>query len=400
MAAIQYNPFDFRFRTEPYPLYRLMRETDPVLWNPFLQVWVVTRYKDNVSVLTDTRFSADRRDSQNPFARAMVSRQEEFGPLGRSPTMLGADPPEHTRLRRLTSKAFTARRVEEMRPHIQQVVDDLLAGTRDEIDIIKDLAYPLPVIVIAEMLGVPPEDRDTFKAWSNDIAAALGAPFVPPAILERSKTAVQEMADYFSSIVARRRKDPRNDLISALLAAQDQRQALSEDELLATCMLLLSAGNETTTHLIGNSILALLQHPEQLQRLKADPGLMPGAVEEFLRHQGPVQSTSRVARGQIEIEGRQISDGQVVVALVAAANRDPEVFPDPDVLDICRAPNPHLAFGDGIHFCLGAALARAEAQIAISGFLAVARQPRLAVTEPEWINSFVLRGLRSLPVVL
>jgi len=250
------------------------------------------------------------------------------------------------------------------------------------------------------MLGVPPEDRDTFKAWSNDIAAALGAPFVPPAILERSETAVQEMADYFSSIVARRRKDPRNDLISALLAAQDQRQALSEDELLATCMLLLIAGNETTTHLIGNGILALLQHPEQLQRLKADPGLMPGAVEEFLRHQGPVQSTSRVARGQIEIEGRQISDGQVVVALVAAANRDPEVFPDPDVLDICRAPNPHLAFGDGIHFCLGAALARAEAQIAISGFLAVARQPRLAVTEPEWINSFVLRGLRSLPVAL
>jgi hypothetical protein len=313
--------------------------------------------------------------------------------------MLTSDPPQHTRLRKLVSKAFTARAVEDLRPRIAGIVAGLLAEIRrrGKADLVASLAYPLPVIVIAEMLGVPPEERERFKRWSDDVAATLSGPFASAEAIDRGATAVQELASYLREIIAQRRRQPRADLISALIAAEEQGQVLSEDEILSTSMLLLIAGNETTTNLIGNGVLALLRHPDQLQRLRDDPSLIRSAVEELLRYAGPVQGTARVATEDVEIGGRRIAAGQLVFALLAAANRDPAQFANPDHLDIGRQPNPHVAFGDGIHFCLGAPLARAEAQEAISGLLQ--QFPALALDgEPEWGGTFVIRGVRSLPI--
>ena len=287
-----------------------------------------------------------------------------------------------------------------MRPRIASIADDLLesAAAAGQMDVIGGLAYPLPVIVIAELLGVPPTDRDIFKRWSNDIAATLGAPFVPPQVLEQGRQSTAEMTDYFRNVIRQRRSQPQDDLISALIAAEEQQQTLSEDELLSTCMLLLIAGNETTTNLIGNGVLALLQNPRQLARLQQEPSLIDAAVEECLRYESPVQATSRVVNETMEASGKMLLPGQVVIALLGAANRDPKIFPNPEQFEITRTPNQHLAFGDGIHFCLGAALARAEAQIAIGQL--VQRFPRLKQEEqqPQWSDSFVLRGLKALPV--
>lgn len=401
MVAPQFSPFAPGIAADPYPAYRALRENGPVHYNALMDAWVVTRYEDVTLVLSDPRFSANRRRARNRFAQMVEAQalEERFGPFGRAPTMLTSDPPEHTRLRRLVSKAFTARAVEDLRPRIAGIVAHLLADVRRQgrADLIFSLAYPLPVIVIAEMLGVPPGDRDRFKRWSDHIAATLGGPFAGAGAIERGAAAVQELASYLRDVIAERRREPRGDLISGLIAAEEQGQVLSEDEVLATAMLLLIAGNETTTNLIGNGVLALLQHPDQLQRLREDPSLVRSAVEELLRYAGPVQGTARVAMEDVEIAGSRIAAGQVVFALLAAANRDPAQFPDPDTLDIGRQPNPHLAFGDGIHFCLGAPLARAETQEALSGLLE--HLPSLALDgEPEWGGTFIIRGVRRLPV--
>ncbi len=401
MVTSQFSPFAQGIAADPYPAYRALREQDPVHYNALMDAWVVTRYQDVTFVLSDPRFSANRRQARNRFAQMVEAQalEERFGPFGRAPTMLTSDPPEHTRLRRLVSKAFTARAVEDLRPRIAEIVAHLLADIRSEgrADLVASLAYPLPVIVIAEMLGVPPEERDRFKRWSDDVAATLGGPFAGAEAIERGATAVQELASYLREVIAQRRRQPRGDLISGLIAAEEQGQVLSEDEILSTSMLLLIAGNETTTNLIGNGVLALLQNPDQLQRLRDDPSLIRSAVEELLRYVGPVQGTARVATEDVEIGSRRIAAGQVVFALLAAANRDPAQFAEPDKLDIGRQPNPHVAFGDGIHFCLGAPLARAEAQEAISGLL---RQlPGLALDgEPEWGGTFIIRGVRRLPI--
>ena len=401
MVTVQYNPFVPEVHANPYPVYRRLRAEDPVHWSALMEAWVLTRYDDVVAVLTDRRFSADRRQAQNRFAQETMRVQEEFGPFGRTQTMLTSDPPAHTRLRKLVSKAFTARMVERMRPHIQEIVDELLDAVQGSgrLDIIHDLAYPLPVIVIAEMLGVPPQDRGEFKRWSDEIVATLGGPFVAPELLERARKSVNELADYFRGVIAERRREPRDDLVSGLIAAEEQGQVLSEDEMLATAMLLLIAGNETTTNLIGNGMLALLRNPDQMQRLRDDASLIQVAVEELMRYDGPVQGTGRVATEELEIDGRKIETGQVVFMLLAAANRDPARFENPDELDIGRRDNPHLAFGDGIHFCLGAPLARTEGQIAIETLLRRFPNPRLETEELEWGGSFILRGLKSLPVV-
>lgn len=401
MVTSQFSPFAQGIAADPYPAYRALREQDPVHYNALMDAWVVTRYQDVTFVLSDLRFSANRRQARNRFAQMVEAQalEERFGPFFRAPTMLTSDPPEHTRLRRLVSKAFTARAVEDLRPRIAEIVAHLLADIRREgrADLIASLAYPLPVIVIAEMLGVPPEERDRFKRWSDDVAATLGGPFAGAEAIERGATAVQELASYLREVIAQRRRQPRGDLISGLIAAEEQGQALSEDEILSTSMLLLIAGNETTTNLIGNGVLALLRHPDQLQRLRDDPSLIRSAVEELLRYAGPVQGTARVATEDVEIGSRRIAAGQVVFALLAAANRDPAQFAEPDRLDIGRQPNPHVAFGDGIHFCLGAPLARAEAQEAISGLLQ--QLPSLALDgEPEWGGTFIIRGVRRLPI--
>ena len=400
MVTTQYNPFIPEVHANPYPMYVRLREEDPVHWSALMEAWILTRYADIVAVLTDSRFSANRRQAQNRFAQEAQKIAEEFGPFGRTQTMLTSDPPLHTRLRRLVSKAFTPRMVEGLRPRIQLIVDELLDAVRDSgrMDLIRDLAYPLPVIVIAEMLGIPPQERDQFKRWSDEIAATLGGPFTPPEVLERARKSANELADYFRGVIEERRREPAEDLISGLIAAEEQGQILSEDEMLATAMLLLVAGNETTTNLIGNGTLALLRNPDQLRRLQDDPSLIPAAVEELLRYDGPVQGTGRVAMEELEIDGRPVKTGQVVFCVLGSANRDPAQFENPDELDITRQPNEHIAFGDGIHSCLGAPLARAEGQIAFETLLRRFPNPRLETDNPQWGGSFILRGLKSLPI--
>ena len=400
MVTVQYNPFAPDVHANPYPLYDRLRSEDPVHWSAIMEVWVLSRYDDIVGVLTDQRWSADRRQARNRFAAEAQRRQEEFGPFGRTQTMLTADPPLHTRLRRLVSKAFTPRMVEGLRPRIQEIVDELMDAVQGSgrMDVIRDLAYPLPVIVIAEMLGVPPEDRDRFKHWSDEIVGALNGPFALEETLQRARTSANELATYMHGVIEERRREPRDDLMSGLIAAEEQGQILSEDEMLATAMLLLVAGNETTTNLIGNGTLALLRNPDQMRTLRDDPSLIPTAVEELLRYDGPVQGTGRVATEPMEIDGRAIEPGQAVLCMLAAANRDPAQFERPDELNLRRHPNEHLAFGDGIHFCLGAPLARAEGQIAFQAMLERLADPRLETEDLRWGGTFILRGLASLPI--
>ena len=402
MVSLQYNPFVPEVHANPYLMYRQLREQDPVHWSELLEAWVLTRYDDVVAVLKHPRFSADRRSARNRFVQAAMQSQAEMGPLAQANTMLSSDPPEHTRMRNLVSKAFTFKAVEKLRPRIQQIVDELLDAIEDKgsMDAIWDLGYPLPVIVIAEMLGVPAGQRDTFKRWSDDIVATLGGPMVAPEVQERGRRSSIEMAGYFRGVIAERRRAPKDDLLSALVAAEERGDFLSEQELLATCVLLLAAGNETTTNLIGNGTLALLRNPGQLELLRRRPELLESAVEEFLRYDGPVQGTARVAMVDVEIGGQVMRQGQLAFCMLAAADRDPAQFEQPETLDIARKENRHIAFGFGIHFCLGAPLARAEAQIAFSTLLR--RFPKLepAGGEPQWGGTFILRGLKSLPVRL
>lgn len=393
----QFNPVAPGFLQDPYPTYRALRETSPVSWSPLLDSWVLTRYADVDAVLMDPRSSANRRNAKNRFVEMMEQQAEQMGPFSRAQTMLTSDPPEHTRLRRLVSKAFTPRAVENLRPRIQSIVDHLLdeIDKKGETDAVMDLAYPLPVIVIAEMLGVPPDDRDRFKHWSDTIVATLGGPFVAPEALERARVAIEELAEYMSHVIADRRQNPREDLISGLVAAEEQGQVLSEEEIFATAILLLVAGNETTTHLISGGTVALLRNPDQLALLRDDLALLPGAVEELLRYSGPVQSTGRVITEPVEFGGQRMEEGQMAICILAAANRDPDKFPDPERLDLKRNASDHVGLGDGIHFCLGAPLARAEAQIAIGGL--VQRFPKLRLLEePQWGGSFIIRGPKSL----
>lgn len=399
MVTIQFNPFTPESLCNPYESYRLLREHDPIHYSELMDGWVLTRYDDIVAVLKDPRFSADRRSARNRLVQATMAAQERAGPLARASTMLTSDPPEHSRLRGLAGKAFTARVVDGMRPHIQEIVDQLLNDVQDQgrMDIVEDLAYPLPVIVIAEMLGVPPERRDTFKRWSNDIVSTLGSGVASPEAMERGQRSGQEMADYFISVIEERRRAPKDDLLSGLIAAEERGDALSADEVIATCMLLLVAGNETTTNLISNGMLALFRNPDQLELLRSNPSLIESAVEELLRYDPPVQGTGRVAKESLEIDGRAVEEGQLVFCLLAAANRDPAQFADPERLDLTRGDNRHVAFGFGIHYCLGAPLARIEAQAAFSTLLR--RMPELRQAgEPEWGGTFILRGVKKLPL--
>ena len=396
MADVIFNPMDPTFVADPYPTYRQLRAADPVHRSP-MGFWVLTRYDDVVAALRDPRLAKEA------IAAFVAAR---FGlaapPTGMGLSMLDRDPPDHTRLRSLVSKAFTPRVVEGLRPRIQQIVDGLLARAREQgsMDLIEEFAYPIPVNVICEMLGVPVEDHERFKGWSLDIARGLDSILLPPDsdVPKRSATSRTALADYFRELIAKRRASPRADLLSGLIAAEEAGDKLSEHELLATCILLLVAGHETTVNLIGNGTLALLRHPDQLRRLRENPGLIGTAVEELLRFDGPVQRTARIPSEDVVIDGRTIAKGEMVMPFIGAADRDPAQFVDPDRLDIGRTDNRHIAFGWGIHFCLGAPLARVEGQIAINTL--VQRLPKLALaTEaPEFRQSLTLRGLKSLPV--
>ena len=384
------NPLLVQFRENPYPLYQYLLARAPVQWNEVLHAWTLARYADVLNTLTDDRFSVDRRNSDLDVEVRNIAR-----------SMLVSDPPDHTRLRALVQKAFTPRMVEQLRPRIIAIVGELLdrIAQRDGVcDLITDLASPLPVVVIAELLGVPAEDRVKFHDWSGMLAASLD-PLVSEAIAGRVREAREGLHAFLRDIIALRRREPRADLISALVAVEERGDVLSEPELVVMCTLLLIAGHETTVNLIGNGMQALLHHPDQLSGLRADPRLLPSAVEELLRFDSPVQLTGRIATQQLEIDGHVISQGEWVLPLLGAANHDPAQFPDPETLDISRAPNNHVAFGRGIHFCLGAPLARLEGQIAIGAL--VRRFPNLTLAgEPVRRDQITLRGLASLPVAV
>lgn len=386
------------FLADPYPVYHRLRTEDPVHRHP-LGFYVLTRYEDVSAFLRDARFG------KSGYRALFESR---FGAGSDGPwlalSMLFRDPPDHTRLRALVSKAFTPRVVEALRGHIQGIVNRLLervAGA-DRMDVIEDLAYPLPVTVISELLGVPMGDGDTVKEWSRDVARALDAIALPvtPDVIERGRRATEAMADYFRRLIAERRRGMGSDLLSGLVEAEEAGDRLTEQELLATCVLLYVAGHETTVNLIGNGLLALLRHPEERRRLQADPALLPGAIEELLRYDGPVQRTGRMAACDAEIGGVPIPAGSLILGLLGAANRDPSQFAEPDRLDLGRAEPRHLGFGAGIHYCLGAPLARIEAQVAIGTVLGRFPALALAVESPTWRPSSTLRGLEALPVAL
>jgi cytochrome P450 len=396
MADIQFNPMDPEFVADPYPMYHRLRAEDPVHHSP-LGFWVLTRYPDVMAMLRDPRLIKE------PIAAFVAAR---FGmavpPPGLGLSMLDRDPPDHTRLRGLVSKAFTPRALERLRPEIQQIVDGLLdeVEARGSMDLVEEFAYPLPVRVICEMLGVPVKDHERFKAWGLDIARGLDAIMLPPdsEVGRRSISGRRALADYFRGLIAERRAAPRDDMLSALIAAEEAGDKLNEEELLATCILLLVAGHETTVNLIGNGTLALLRDPDQLRTLRENPGLIGTAVEELLRFDGPVQRTARIPSEDITIGGQTIGKGEMMMPFLGAADRDPTQFPDPDRLDITRTDNRHIAFGMGIHFCLGAPLARMEGQIAINTLLARLPKLALATDRPQFRQSLTLRGLQALPL--
>lgn len=395
----EFNPFNPLLRSDPYSVYRELREQDPVAWSSLLQVYILTRYDDVLATLKDHgRFSSDRTKAVNPLVQALEQYRLASGPIGTTQTMLSLDPPAHTRMRNLVNRAFTPRVVEKSRPHIADIAEELLDQLPDpeQIDVVSDLAVPLPVIVIAEILGVPPGDRALFKAWSNDIAGTLGGALQPPSVMDRARDSANELAEYFRARIAERRAEPRDDLLSAMIAAEEAGDLLSEDEVIATATLLLIAGNETTTNLIGNGMLALLRFPEERRRIQADPSLLPTAVDEMLRFDGPAQMTSRIVTEELTLRDKKMQPGQVVLCALAAANHDLEQFPDPDRFDAGRTPNRHLAFGQGIHYCLGAPLAVVEARIAFEALLRRFPEPEAQFESPDWGPSFILRGLNSL----
>jgi len=394
-----YHLLDPEVLANPYPLYQRLRTEDPVHWDPFLHAWVVTRYADVVTVFQ--RFLADRTytpeqlsalgmSALSPIAEVMVRQ------------MLFMDPPTHTRIRSLAAKAFTPRRVERLRTHIEEIVDDLLDAVerKGEMDVIADLAYPLPAIVTAELLGVPPADRDQLKAWSEDFAEMLGNFQHNPERIARVLKSVEGMLAYFREAVSRDRVEPTEGLIHALRTAEIDGDRFTDDEVVANTIVTMVGGQETTTNLIGNGMLALLRHEDQLERLKADMSLIPSAVEELLRYESPSQHTARLAPDDVELGGKAIRKRQAVIAVMGAANRDPARFPDPDRLDIGRADNRHVAFGWAGHFCFGAPLARIEGQVAFQKLLARFGGVRLSPGAITWRHNLGLRGLTELRVSL
>jgi cytochrome P450 len=394
-----YHLLDPEVLADPYPLYRRLRDEAPVLWDPYLHAWVVTRYADVSHVLH--RFRAARTPDPDrlealgmgkltPIAAVMVRQ------------MLFLDPPEHGRVRRLASAAFTPRRVAHLREHIRQITEGLvddLAARGERFDVMTGLANPLPAIVTAEMLGVPTSDHVLLKSWSQDFAEMLGNFQHNPGRAKKTLQSVEEMVAYFRAAVARDATHPTEGLINALATAEVDGDRLSEEEIVANVIVTMVGGQETTTNLIGNGLLTLLRQPDQLERLRSEPTLMPSAVEELLRYESPSQHTARLAPPGAVLGGKEIPEGAAVIAVMGAANRDPERFGDPDRIELDRQDNRHLAFGWAAHFCFGAPLARMEGQIAFETLLA--RYPELSLADEavRWRPNLGLRGLTELHVL-
>jgi cytochrome P450 len=398
-GSLLFDPTHPDFLADPYPVYRLLRERAPVLWADNAHAWVVSRHADVTLGLRDPRFVQDR-GNEHLFltlpdgAPRFETLRKLFGHW-----MLFQNPPEHTRLRGLVQKAFTPRIVANLEAPMRELVDDLLdrAAGAGGMDLIADLAFPLPVTVIALLLGVPASDHEQFKHWSTALAVTL-EPIVPLEAVAAAEQAAGELTEYFRVLVERKRADPGEDLLSSLVHAEEHGRRLSLEELLANAVLLLAAGHETTVNLIGNGLLALLRHPHQMRQLRDNPGLMRGAVEELLRYDSPVQLTARILSEDVPLPGGTLPAGQQVLLLLGSGNRDPEAFDDPDLLDVTRRDVHPLSFGGGPHYCIGAPLARAEAQVAIGRTLERFPGLKLAIDKPAWRPLAVLRGLSELPV--
>jgi cytochrome P450 len=392
------------FTEDPYPTYAAARASTPAYWCEPWQAWVVTSHAAVVEVLR----RPDRYSSAG-YELAMLESMERVRPGG-APALAAhystdvlsiTDPPVHTRLRRLLVASFTPRVVERLRPRVVSLVDDLLDGLDgDRVDILAGLAYPLPALVIGELLGVPSADQAAFMRWSADIVAFVGTGATDATRLEAAERSMAEFRGYLEPLIAELRARPSDDMLGLMARPARHEDELTDAELVATCVTLLFAGHETTANLIGNGLLALLRHPDQLAALRADPGLAAGAVEELLRYDSPVQRNRRRATQDTELGDVTVRGGDRVLAFLGAANRDPAVFPEPDRLDIGRPPGRHLAFGHGIHYCVGAALSRLEAPIALTAVLE--RYPGIALAEApiRWKPNIAFRGLEELVVTL
>ncbi|HMF04963.1 MAG TPA: cytochrome P450 [Acidimicrobiia bacterium] len=396
-----FNPFEAGFFDDPYRQYAALREHDPVHRSP-LEVWVLFRYDDIVRTLRDPSLSV-QVDNATPTARMKMFAEQAPGEVERgSHAMLNIDPPDHTRLRRLVSKAFTPKMVNGLRPRIQTLVDDALdaMAARGEADVIGDLAFPLPFTVISEMLGMPDGNRDEVRGWSHTLTKTLD-PILSPEEVEASLAAANNMMEHIQSVLAWKRDHPADDLLTGLLAAEEEGDRLSEVELLDQVILLYIAGHETTVNLNGNATLALLGHPDELAQLRSDPELDAGAIEELLRYDSPVQFSRRITTADLDVDGTTIPAGTFTLTCLGSANHDAARWgPTADELDLTRADaGQHMSFGNGIHHCLGSSLARTEAQVAIGTL--VRRFPDLELAgEPERNGRVVLRGLESLPVAV
>ena len=402
--AIEFRPDAPEFLRDPFPVYRRLREADPVHWSPRLKSWVLTRYDDVRQVLLDREISSDR---MRPFFAALPGPEAaRIGDIVRylSTWMVFRDPPEHTRLRRLTSKVFHLQSMNAMRPQIEAIVAWLFEriGNRNDIDFVADFAGPLPALVIMAMLGVPKEELGNVKRLSDDMALFIGSSRMSPEKYDIAEKATREMAAFFRELIQDRRAQPAPDLLSQLVALEDGGDRLSEDELVATCILLLFAGHETTTNHIANAMLALLRFPQEMSALRADAALAPRAVEELLRYDGPSGAQVRVVKNEVDMRGKQMRPGDRVFLMLNAANRDPEAYEEPDRLDLERGGPAHLTFGFGMHNSLGFPLARLEGQIALPAVLRHWKRVELAAPAErlEWLNSMVFRGMQSLPLAV
>jgi len=381
--------FTQEFFVDPYPTYDEVR-VEPVHWEEELDGWVLTGYAEVAAALADPRVSRGSGPQEGDLLERLLSRM-----------MLLTDPPAHTRLRALANRAFTPRRIESLRPRITAIVDELLARVENGTwDLIEGLAYPLPVIVIAEILSLPCSDRELFKRWSDDVIAVAAGVGDDPKRRERGLRSAHELAEYFAGLTAELRAHPNNTLMSALVQAEEESMRLTEEELLANAILLLMNGHETTTFAIGNGVRALLQHPDQFARLRDDPGLLAGSVEEILRYDGSIQMRGVAAGDDFELDRTMIRAGHTLWLAIGATGRDPRQFAEPNRFDIGRSPVRHLQFGLGPHFCIGAALARMEIQRALAGLSARFRRIELAAEEIEWHQIAVFRGPKALPLSL
>jgi cytochrome P450 len=398
VLAIDYRPNDPGVLADPFPLYRRLRDDDPAHWSPRLKAWVLTRYEDVKRVCLDASMSSDRL--RPFFATLPPPEAQKVAYLIRYLTlwMVFRDPPEHTRLRRLAAKVFNVRSIQALRPAIEALTIRLLDSLdgKKELDFIADFAGPLPALVIMDMLGAPREELARLKRLSDEMGLFIGSARDAPEKYERAAAATREMASVFKELITARQAAPQRDLLTELVALDDGGDRLSEDELVATCILLLFAGHETTTHHLANGLRALMQFPDQMEKLRANRTLAPAAVEELLRYDGPIGAQARIVQEPHALHGKRLQPGERVFLLMNAANRDPRAYDDPDRLDLERNGVPHLAFGFGAHICLGFPLARLEGQIALPAVLARWRRIELAGEPPQWMDSMVLRGMKAM----